>query len=200
MCEIAQELTNITLSLFTPTRAFVMENDEMFQKYVEQNEIDVTMDPAIKNNATACWTWLTSKVAQEQPDRPKPLMDMLPRELAEHMDNLLITALGTDVNYFMVPNSTKWDDIYAEYLKNLKELIDKRYTTQLCEDEKKRMVNQTIWRKIEWVTMKHVGRQQRPFPLLTKSLLPQLAGVLSRVPNAIAEVCDFISIDYRIRQ
>lgn len=181
------------LSLFTPTKAFVMENDEMFQKYIEQNVKGATMEAAIQNNATACWMWMTSKKAQEQPDRLQPLMNMLPRGIADRIDDLFTTSMGTDANYFMA-NSAVWDDIYADYLKNLKELIDQTYTTQLCEDEKKRMVNQMIWRKIEWVTMKHAARQERPFPLLTKSVLPQLADVLSRVQNAIAEVCDFISI------
>lgn len=189
MCQITEQLVNIMLSLFTPTNAFIMEDEEQFQKYVGQNEKNVTMDEMTRNNGEACWRWMTSKEALEKLDRPSPMMDMLPRETADRIDDLLMSALGTDVNYLMVPRSTVWEEIYKGYLGKVKSVIEKAYATVLCEDEKKQRVNRTIWRKIEWVTMRHEGRGEPPFPLLTKSLLPRLGHVLTQVRNSIAEVC-----------
>ena len=180
---------NIMISLFTPTKVFTMDNDEMFLKYQEQNEPDgeMTMDSGIKNNMEACWKWLASKEALEKPDRQTPLIEeMLTREIADELDELL----GSPTNNMMVWGSTEWEEAYVDYVDRLKAFVDKKYTTELCEDVDKLTVNQTIWRKIEWVTMKHRVRQERPFPLLTKSLLPRLADVLTRVQNAIAEVSE----------
>jgi hypothetical protein len=188
MCEITEYLVNIMILLFTPTKVFAMDKDEMFEKYLEQSEKGAKMDASVKNNAEACWRWLTSKKALEKVDRPTALLDMLPREIAEEMDELLVTSIGKDVNHVMVPRSTVWETVYEEYLEKLKEFIEKKYTMELCEDEDRLQVNQTIWRKIEWVTMRHRGRREKPFPQLTKSLLPHLTNVLSRVQNAITEV------------
>jgi len=189
ICEVTEYLVNITRSLFTPTSVFTMENEEMFRKYVDQNKRkDGTKDPAIENNAEACWRWLTSTEALGKADRPESLIEMMTRDIAEGLDRALTESIGDQAKHMMVPRSKTWDKAYADYLKKLKTFIDKKYTMELCENEKKVRVNQTIWRKIEWVTMKHRGRQERPYPLLTKSLLPLLSDVLSRVPNAITEV------------
>ncbi|KAF8310720.1 hypothetical protein F5887DRAFT_931046 [Amanita rubescens] len=109
---------------------------------------------------------------------------MLTTEIADGLDELL----GSVTNHLMVWGSTEWEEAYVDYLDRLKAFIDKKYTTELCENANLELtVNQTIWRKIEWVTMKHRARQEQPFPLLTKSLLPRLADALSQVQNAIAE-------------
>ena len=191
ICEITKYLVNMMISLLTPTKAFMMDNDEIFSKYKAQNEkTDGTTDTGIKNSGEACWLWLTSKEALEREDRPTALMDMLPREIAEGMDELLMMSIGNgkEMNHLMVPRSPVWQEAYEVYVEKLQEFIEKKYTINLCEDAARARVNQTIWWKIEWVTLRHQGRQEQPFPLLTKSLLPRLADVLLRVQNAIAEV------------
>lgn len=188
LSEITKYLVNIMISLLTPTKAFMMDDDEVFAKYKAQNE--GKMDTATKNGGEACWQWLTSEEALEKEDRPKALIDMMPREIAEGLDELLMTSMGSlkDHNHLMVPQSTVWDDAYEMYLEKLEGFIKQKFTMNLCEDPDRMRVNQTIWRKIEWVTMRHRGRRERPFPLLTKNLLPRLADVLKRVENAIREV------------
>ncbi len=176
------------ISLFTPTNAFAMMNDEMFQKYKQQDKKGETMESVVENNAEACWRWLTSKEALEKAGRQTPLIDvMLPRDIADELDDLLMESIGDETNHIMAPGSSVWQEAYKAYLERLKGFIKTKYTTDLSEDANKLQVNQAIWRKIEWVTMKH-RRRERPFPLLTKSLLPQLADALGRVQNAIAEV------------
>ncbi|KAF8310805.1 hypothetical protein F5887DRAFT_931033 [Amanita rubescens] len=122
---------------------------------------------------------------------------MLTTEIADGLDELL----GSVTNHLMVWGSTEWEEAYVDYLDRLKAFIDKKYTTELCENANLELtVNQTIWRKIEWVTMKHRARQEQPFPLLTKSLLPRLADALSQVQNAIAESYYYrMSIHYNDR-
>jgi hypothetical protein len=192
LCEITEHLVNIMLSIFTPTESFTMENDEMFEKYKEQNVKGTRLEPGISNNAEGCWKWMTSTESQEKLDRAKPLINIFTRDIADRIDELFTTSIGTKTNYLMVWRSTAWQDIYADYLNKLEEFIREKYTTDLCEDKERRAVHQQVWRKIEWVMMKHEGRRERPYPLLTKSLLPQLANVLSHVRNAIAEVCDIV--------
>jgi hypothetical protein len=188
LCVITEYLVNIMLSLFTPTGAFTMGNTEMFEKYKEQSKGGVTMEDGIKMNAAACWGWLTSKELLEQAGRPMALINLLTKEIAEELDYLMTSMIGTNTKHMMVPRSTIWQEAYKSYVVKLKEVINKKYTLNLCEDEKQRLMNQTMWRKIEWVTMRHRSRRERPFPLLTKSLLPRLGEVLSQVKNAIAEV------------
>ena len=177
------------ISLVTPTKAFTMENDAMFEKYQEQNKLG-KKEQTVKNAGEACWRWLTAKEALEKADRAMPLVDMITREMAEELDELLTTSMGSgiELNHMMVPRSEVWHDAYEAYVEKLKEFIEKKFTMELCEDENRVRVNETILRKVEWVTMRHRGRRERPFPLLTKSLLPRLADVLKRVQNAIAEV------------
>ncbi len=186
LCEITEYLVNMTLSLFTPTNVFTMDKDDIFNKYKKQNDAkDVTMDAGTRNNAEGCWKWMTSREAQEKTDRLKPLIEtMMPKAIADEIDELL----GKPTNHFMVPRSTEWEGAYDEYVENVKKFVGEKYSTDLCEDANQLKVNQTILRKIEWVTMKHRGRQEQPFPILTKSLLPRLADILFRVQNAIAEV------------
>ena len=194
---------NIMMSLFTPTKVFTMDNDEMFKKYKEQNKTEEGMDAGIKNNAEACWKWMTSREALEKADRQKPVVkEALTKEIADELDKLLIASIGNETNHLMVPGSNVWEEAYTEYVKGLKGIIDKKYTTELCEEPNRLTVNQTIWRKMEWVTMKHQGRQEPSFPLMTKSLLPRMADVLRRVQNAIAEVCTSfcLTVVYWIRR
>ena len=195
LCVITEYLVNIMVSLFTPTSAFVMGNDEMFEKYKEQSKGGVKMEEAIKMNGEACWLWLTSKESLEKAGRPTSLVEgMLTREIGEELDEVMMTmvGIGSDANHMMVTRSPVWREGFKSYVEKLKEVIDKKYTMELCEKAEERQVNQTIWRKIEWVMMFHRSRRERPFPLLTKSLLPRLGDVLSRVKNAIAEVSCYV--------
>ncbi len=169
-----------------------MDDDETFNKYKAQNEADgATIDAGMKINGEACWKWMTSTEAQEMADRKTPLIQMVTKELGDELEKLL----GKETKHFMVPGSTEWEERYAGYVVKLKAFVDKRYSTELCEDPDRLRVNQTIKRKIEWVTMKHRGRQEQPFPLLSKSLLPRLADILCRVQHAIAEVSGFFLED-----
>jgi len=179
----------MTISLLTPTRAFTMENDTTFERYKQQNKSE-TKEETLKNAGEACWRWLTSKEALDKADRATPLIDMITREMGDELDELLMTSMGSgiELNHMMVPRSPVWRKVYEAYVEKLKEFIAKKFTMELSEDANTARVNETILRKIEWVTMRHQGRRERPFPLLTKSLLPRLVDVLQRVQNAIAEV------------
>ncbi|KAF8322968.1 hypothetical protein F5887DRAFT_1086906 [Amanita rubescens] len=114
LCEITEYLVNIMISLFTPTKVFTMDNDDMFHKYQEQNETDgeMTMDAGMKNNMEACWKWMASKEALEKPGRQEPLVEeMLTTEIADGLDELL----GSVTNHLMVlgrgdQRDDRWDD------------------------------------------------------------------------------------------
>jgi len=179
---------NIVLSLFTPTTAFLMDNDKRFKEYVaEVSSQEEGMNQAMLNTATACWRWLADGKELNKPDRPQHMIQLFARTEATDIDELLQCALGEDTHLAFVKRS-RWDAMYGDYCNQLKALVNLRYTTVLCENEAAQKVNMGLARKIEWVTMDHPQRHESSYPLLTKSVLPIAADTLKRVQNAIAEV------------
>jgi hypothetical protein len=186
---LTEYLVNMMLSLFTPSKVFAMDNDDLFTKYeAELRRYRGEMNDKLENKAVGCWRWLTTSSALMNKGREKPMMQLLTKAIANEIDDKLINAIGNEQKIVMVPGNSGWDDIYKTYRTKVIEIMKKEYSTNPPEDEKECVVHDGILRRVEWVTMNHPNRLEPPYPLLTKSVLPLAADALKRVENAIIEV------------
>jgi hypothetical protein len=189
---------NTMLSLFTPSDAFAMQQDAIFDKYVKEMKEGRLSDNS-EDQAVGSWDWMTSSEALAKVKRPAPLMHMLTKKMANELDRILIETISGNVEKVMVPKSG-WEKIYDKYRSLVKELVQKTYTRVISEDVQERKVHHGILRRIEWMTMDHGNRLEQPYPLLTKSVLPLAADTLQRVEKAIKEVSIYLKSMYMSAQ
>ena len=53
-------MVNIMLSLFTPSMAFQMSDDDIFAKYLREVSKPDTRTLTIQNIGEGCWEWMTN--------------------------------------------------------------------------------------------------------------------------------------------
>lgn len=181
-------MVNLMQSLFTATTAFAMDDETTYSDYRKQNANGKgPIDESITNKGIGCWKWLTDREAIKAENREKARMDLLQKGVADDIDRQLECALKGKKNLFMVPSSG-WEQTYDAYVIEVKKLVKRNFSTTLPEGEAERKIYHGMMRKLEWVTMKHRGRHEPCYPLLTKGVLPLMGELLKRVENAISEV------------
>lgn len=179
---------NTMLSLFTPSTAFTMDNDEFYNKYVNWiNGEGPPLTESIENVVHGCWQWMTGSDALAKASRPKSMIRLLTKEVAEKIDDILVDMLSGHEKTMMVQTSG-WMVTYDEYTRKVKDVLKKTYATVITDEEDAQLVHQGIMRRMAWITMRHPKRTIPPYPLLTKSLLPKVADQLTSVKGSIKEV------------
>ena len=184
---------NILLSLFTPSNAFKMIDEDIYNKYRAEISEGGTMTEAIQDLAEGCWEWLTESENVDKAGRPTPMMMLFTKQDAESTDAIFVEAEKAAEDMLLFPTSD-WEEVYSDYVHKLRVMMKKRYAHAIPEDVDAQRVHAGIMRRVDWITMQHPTRTIPPYPLLTRSVLPEIANQLKRFECAISEVSVFLWI------
>lgn len=180
-------MVNIMLSLFTPSMAFQMSDDDIFAKYLREVSKPDTRTLTIQNIGEGCWEWMTNSEKLANSGRAPAMLELFTKQAEEEIDDIFVESLEDSDKALLLPQGD-WPEIFDDYVEKVKTKMTKRYAHDSPEEEKARVVHLQIMRRLEWVTMRHPTRTISRYPLLTKSVLPKIADQLQQVQRSIAEV------------
>jgi hypothetical protein len=183
---IVDYLAKIWKALFTATQFFEMAGEERLKEYVsELGKPKEKRSSAMMNSARIAWNSILKSSAPANQVK----VDLLSSTI---MDQIKTLGLGTPTSVLLMGgNIEKRKEQMSIYHAAVKSILQIAIGQNDYQTQDERNLRDNIRYKLDWVLMDHGDVHfQHPLPLLTPSLIEELALSMNKIENALTEVSD----------
>lgn len=172
-------------SLFTNLPGFEMMNDDKFKLYCDEDKKAGVQMTTIIKVGKASWRLLGNhEVVRHRPWSE----EMLDKGLLKSLNDVFEDQLAKEADYFMLTKHATWEELLAEYLKEVQTVFDKYIEEGSWDDPVQQSVRDQLDRKLQWLFLSHSLHYAPVLPIMTKSTIVALRNMLKRSESAIREV------------